>query len=326
MEEIKAVLDVANAIVITAHKSPDGDAIGSSLALYHYLKNQGKEVSIIVPDEFPTFLNWMGGSDEIILYDSNKQIADELVAKADVIFSLDYNNLSRISDLRTPVERSEAKKIVIDHHQEPQDFADHYFVDTDSCSTCQLVYEFIESLNGLHQLDKVSAACIYCGIMTDTGSFRYPSTTSKTHRIIAHLIDIGVENAQIHQAVYDSSSEERVRLLGYVLTEKMIVLKEFNAAYISLSMEELDRFSFQTGDTEGVVNYALSIKGIKFAALITEKKEMISLSFRSKDDVYVNTLAKKHFNGGGHVYAAGGTLYTSLDDAIGQVETVIRKM
>jgi len=324
MDKIKEELNRANSVVITTHKSPDGDAIGSSLALYHYLKKEGKDVTVIVPDEFPDFLNWMVGCDKIVYYDSQQVLADEIIAKAEVLFSLDYNSLTRIKDLRNPIEKSEAVKIVIDHHQDPQDFADHYFVDTNSCSTCQLVYDFIAELGGLDQLDKAIGECIYCGIMTDTGSFRFPSTTSKTHQIIAHLIDLGVENSKIHQKVYDNSSEHRLRLLGHALTEKMVVLEDYNAAYISLSQEELKRFSFKKGDTEGLVNYALSINGIKFAALITEKEDMISLSLRSKDDFYVNKIANEHFSGGGHIYAAGGMLETSLEEAIKRVETVMK--
>ncbi|MEJ6737338.1 MAG: bifunctional oligoribonuclease/PAP phosphatase NrnA [Flavobacteriales bacterium] len=325
MEKIIKALENANKIVITAHKSPDGDAIGSSLALFHYLNKLDKNVTVIVPDAFPVFLNWMEGSDKIILYDKQTAVADKVIDSAEVIFSLDYNGLNRIGDLRNPIETSSAVKIVIDHHQDPQDFADHYFVDTECCSTAQLIYEFIEKLEDLDKLDKTIGECIYCGIMTDTGSFRYPSTRSKTHRIIARFIDLGVSGSKIHQEVFDTYSEERLRLLGYALTEKMKVFPEYNAAYISLTQEELKRFSFKNGDAEGLVNYPLSIKGIKFTALITEKEGYVSLSFRSKDDFYVNKIANEHFNGGGHIYAAGGMLETSLEDAISKVESIIKK-
>lgn len=325
MDNIKAVLENANQIVITTHKSPDGDAIGSSLALFHYLEKLGKEVSVIVPDAYPTFLNWMKGSDKIVQYDEQIEEGDRLVSKADIIFSLDYNGLNRIADLRNPIEKSTATKIVIDHHQDPQDFADHYMVDTECCSTSQLIYEFIEKLDDLDRLDKTIGACIYCGIMTDTGSFRYPSTTAKTHQIIAHVIDLGVDGSKIHQDVFDTYSEDRLRLLGYALTEKMKVFHEHNAAYISLSQEELKRFNFKKGDNEGLVNYPLSIDGIKFTALITEKEGYVSMSFRSKDDFYVNKIANEHFNGGGHIYAAGGMLETSLDEAVKRVEAIMKK-
>jgi phosphoesterase RecJ-like protein len=324
MDEIQEVLKKNNSIIITTHQSPDGDAIGSSLALYHFLKKENKEVTVIVPDAFPEFLNWMDGVDTIVYYDTQTELADQLIGKAEVIFSLDYNRLSRISDLRNPIDKSNALKIVIDHHQDPQEFANHYFVDTTSSSTCQLVYEFIEQLGEIDQIDQSIGACIYCGIMTDTGSFRYPSTTAKTHTIISHLIDLGVDNSKIHQAVYDNSTEDRLKLLGYALTEKMVVLKEYNAAYISLSQTELHRFSFRNGDTEGLVNYALSIKGVRFVVLLTEKEDMIRLSLRSKDDFYVNKIANEHFSGGGHIYASGGMLKTTLEEAIKSVEEVMK--
>jgi len=188
-----------------------------------------------------------------------------------------------------------------------------------------LIYEFIENLGELEKMDKAIAECIYCGIMTDTGSFRFPSTTAKTHQVIAHLIELGANGSKIHQDVYDTYSEHRLRLLGHALTEKMKVFPALNAAYISLSQEELKQFSFKKGDTEGLVNYPLSIDGIKFTVLITEKEDNISLSFRSKDDFYVNKIANEHFNGGGHIYAAGGMLETSLEEAIKKVEEVMKQ-
>jgi phosphoesterase RecJ-like protein len=326
MNDIKEILNDSTSIVITTHKSPDGDAIGSSLALYHFLKKSNKDVTVVVPDAFPDFLNWMIGTDQIIFYDRQSDIADVIIDKADVIFSLDYNSLNRIGELSNPIEKSEAIKIVIDHHQDPKDFADHYIVDTECCSTSQLIYEFIENLGELEKLDKAIGECIYCGIMTDTGSFRYPSTTSKTHQVIANLIELGADGAKIHQEVYDTYSEQRLRLLGYALTEKMRVFPEYNAAYISLSQEELKQFSFKKGDSEGLVNYPLSIDGIKFTVLITEKEDNVSLSFRSKDDFYVNKIANEHFNGGGHIYAAGGMLEMPLQEAIKKVEEVIKNL
>jgi phosphoesterase RecJ-like protein len=325
MRDIKRILNDAKSIVITSHKSPDGDAIGSSLALYHYLKKNKKDVTIIVPDSFPEFLNWMEGSSNIVYYDAQNDLADKIIDKADLIFSLDYNGLSRIGNLSIPLEKSGAIKIVIDHHQDPQKFADHYLVDSACSSTSQLIYELIENLDDLSKLDKIIGECIYCGIMTDTGSFRYPSTTSKTHQIISNIIGLGVDGSKIHEKVYDTYSKHRLRLLGYALTEKMKVLSEYNAAYISLSQEELKRFSFQKGDTEGLVNYPLAINGINLAILITEKENDISFSFRSKGSFYVNKIAQEHFNGGGHIYAAGGRLEASLDEAIKKAETVIQQ-
>jgi phosphoesterase RecJ-like protein len=325
MNEIKSIISNAKNIVITTHKSPDGDAIGSSLALYHFLNKLEKNVSVVVPDAFPHFLCWMKSTDNIIYYDSQTELATNKIDQADVIFSLDYNALSRIGNLNEPIKNSSAIKIVIDHHQNPQEFANHYIVDTTCCSTSQLIYEFIENLNEKDKLDKVIAECIYCGIMTDTGSFRFPSTTAKTHQIIAHLIDLGVDGAEIHEAVYDTYSANRLQLLGYALTEKMKIFSDINAAYISLSQEELKKYKFKKGDTEGLVNYPLSINGIKLAVLITEKEKDISMSFRSKGNFYVNKLASKHFCGGGHIYAAGGRSTLTLEETVVKFEKVLEQ-
>lgn len=325
MKEIKEAILKANNIVITTHKSPDGDAIGSSLALNHYLNSIGKKVSVVVPDAFPEFLNWMEGTTDILNFELNNKEVENLIHQSDLIFSLDYNALSRIGNLGNLIAEKSCVKVVVDHHQNPQDFADYYFVDTDCCSTAQLVYELIESFDELEQLNTAMGECIYCGIMTDTGSFRFPSTTSKTHRIIGHLIDLGVDGSKVHQNVYDTYSEDRIRLLGFALTEKLTVLNDFKAAYIALSSEELKRFNFKKGDTEGLVNYCLSIQGIKMAVLITEKEEGINFSFRSKDDFFVNEIANKYFNGGGHLYAAGGRLEVSLKEATTKLESTIIK-
>lgn len=319
-------LEQAKRIVITTHKSPDGDAIGSSLALYHLLKKMGKEVAIIVPDAFPHFLGWMPGSDSILQYDIQQNQAHEWLQKSEVIFCLDYNALSRIGDLSKPVEEASAYKIVIDHHQDPKDFANHYRVDSDCSSTCQLIYEFMDDLNKLDELDANIASCIYCGIMTDTGSFRFPSTTAKTHRIIAHLMEAGANGSKIHEHIYDTRSNDQLRLLGFALTEKMKVNTKKKTAYISLSQEELQQFNFRKGDTEGLVNYPLSIAGIKFSVLLMEKEGQVRLSFRSKDDVYVNEFANKHFEGGGHIYAAGGISYLSLDETVEKLEQLMAQL
>lgn len=325
MQEIKSEILKAKNIVITTHKSPDGDAIGSSLAFYHYLKNQGKNVTVVVPDAFPEFLNWMEGVNDILYFDSQTKDVENIIEKADLIFSLDYNALNRIGALGDLIANKNCVKVVIDHHQDPHDFANHYFVDTYCCSTAQLVYELIESFGELNQLNKSIGECIYCGIMTDTGSFRFPSTTAKTHRIIANLLELGVNGSMVHQNVYDTYTEDRLRLLGFALTEKLKVFKESNAAYISLSAEELKKYNFKKGDTEGLVNYCLSIGGIKMAVLMTEKEEGINFSFRSKDNFYVNKIANKYFNGGGHVYAAGGRLEVSLKEAESNIEKVIQE-
>lgn len=325
IEEVKQEIEKSSQVVITTHKSPDGDAIGSSLGLYHFLKNRGVNVCVVVPDAFPDFLKWMPESNQIYYYDTQTEEVNNLIKKADFIFSLDYNALSRIGDLGELISKTKATKMVIDHHQNPHDFADYYFVDTNCCSTSQLIYEFVDKMGLIKEITKEIAECLYCGIMTDTGSFRFPSTTAKTHQIIAEFIEKGVNGAKIHEMVYDTYSEHRLRLLGYALTEKMKVFSDINAAYISLTQKELKDFNFKKGDTEGLVNYPLSINGVKFSTLITEKEDGISMSFRSKDNFYVNEFANQHFFGGGHIYAAGGKSDLTFDDTIAKFEKLLNE-
>jgi phosphoesterase RecJ-like protein len=320
----KELLQSSKNVVITCHKGPDGDAIGSSLALYLYLKKHHKNVSVIVPDDFPYFLKWLPKNEDILCYDTNKEDADKLLNDADLIFSLDYNSLSRTGDMATILKSSEAKFIMIDHHQQPGEYAEVTYSDTSICSTCQMVYHFIEALGDISMIDLEIANCIYTGIMTDTGSFRFRSTTSTTHRVIANLIDIGIDNAKIHQNVYDSNSYNRLQLLGKSLTN-LKVIPELNTAYISLSAAELEEYNAQKGDTEGVVNYALSLQGIKLAAIFKEdlNSGLVKISFRSKGDFSVNEFSRTHFNGGGHTNAAGAASNLSLKDTLDKFISIL---
>lgn len=304
--KFKSLINKSNEIVIVTHFSPDGDAMGSSLALYSYLIKIGKKVTVITPNEYPDFLHWLPNNKKVIEYSKNPKKSADLIKKSDLIFTLDFNNYSRLEGLGSLLAQSTAKKILIDHHQQPDDYATLYYHDVTACSTCQLVYEFICGIGGKKLIDKDIAACIYTGIMTDTGSFRYDSTSAQTHLILSELLSTGIKPAEIHGAIYDTYSESRMKLLGYCLTEKMIVLKEFETAYISLSADELSKFNFQKGDTEGIVNYPFGIKGIKFCAFFSESDGKIKISFRSKKNFDVNQFARKHFNGGGHINAAGG--------------------
>jgi len=317
IKKIKTLLQSSENIVITCHKGPDGDAIGSTLALYLYLKKQEKNVKVIVPDDFPFFLKWLPESEHIILYDTNKEASDNLINNADLIFTLDFNALHRTGDMQEILSKATAKFVMIDHHQQPDSYAEVTYSDTSICSTCQMVYHFIDALDGLNSIDADIANCIYTGIMTDTGSFRFRSTTSTTHRVIANLIDIGIDNAKIHQNVYDSNSYNRLQLLGKSLNN-LKVIPELNTAYISLSADEQNEFNAQKGDTEGVVNYALSLQGIKLAAIFKEDQNssLIKISLRSKGDFSVNELSRAHFNGGGHTNAAGGVSKLSLNETL----------
>jgi len=317
IKKTKTLLQSSENIVITCHKGPDGDAIGSTLALYLYLKKQEKNVQVIVPDDFPFFLKWLPESEQILLYDANKEESDTLINNADLIFTLDFNALHRTGDMQEILSKASAKFIMIDHHQQPDAYAEVTYSDTSICSTCQMVYHFIDALNDLNSIDTDIANCIYTGIMTDTGSFRFRSTTSTTHRVIANLIDIGIDNAKIHQNVYDSNSYNRLQLLGKSLNN-LKVIPELSTAYISLSADEQNEFNAQKGDTEGVVNYALSLQGIKLAAIFKEDQNssLIKISLRSKGDFSVNEFSRAHFNGGGHTNAAGGASKLTLEETL----------
>ncbi len=304
--KFKSLLKKSNNIVIVTHYNPDGDAMGSSLALYNYLYKIGKKVTVITPNDYPEFLHWLYGNKKVVEYSKESKKAASLIAKSDLIFTLDFNNYSRLEGLGELLKNSTAKKIIIDHHQQPDNYADLYYHDVKACSTCELVYEFIVGLGGKNLIDKNIAACLYTGIMTDTGSFRFDSVTSQTHLILSELLATGLKPSDIHTSVYDTYSENRVKLLGYCLTEKMVVIPDLYTAYISLSEKELQKFNHQKGDTEGIVNYPFSIKGIKFCAFFSEGDGKIKISFRSKGKFDVNQFARKYFNGGGHINAAGG--------------------
>jgi phosphoesterase RecJ-like protein len=299
--------------------------MGSSLAMSHFLKQFGHSVIVITPNNYASFLHWMPGNEDVLVFEENQDEAQKLTKNADLIFLMDFSHLDRIADFSEIVSNSKATKILIDHHQDPDvSIADIIFSDPQACSTAQLVYEIIAEMELSNHINKAIAECLYVGIMTDTGSFKYSSTTAKTHRIIAELIIAGIDNAKIHDLIYDNSSPSRMRLLGYCLNEKLLLYPENNSAIISLTAEELERFEFQKGDTEGFVNYALAIKGIKFAIFIAEKDGLVKLSLRSKGDFKVNEIANKYFSGGGHMNASGGISEVSVNDTIKLIEKIIK--
>lgn len=305
--ELKAFLTTPKNIVIVGHRNPDGDAMGSTLALKFYLEKKGHNCTVVVPNEYPDFLHWLPGSDSTYRFDWQNNQSQKAIQNSDIIFLLDFNAVHRVgSDMQKTLENYKNDFAMIDHHQQPDDVT-YMYSDSSICSTCQMVYQFIEMNNDLELIDADIATCLYTGIMTDTGSFRFRSTTSATHRIIADLIDKGAENDRIHNNVYDANSYNRLLLLGQALSNLQI-LPSYNTAYITLTSEEKKRFDFQKGDTEGVVNYALSLKGIIFAAIFIEDsdQEIIKISFRSKGKFSVNQFARNHFSGGGHDNAAGG--------------------
>ena len=313
-------------IVITTHHKPDGDAMGSSLGLYNYLIQQGHHAQVITPTDYPQFLNWMPGNGDVIIYTDNVAKADQLIADADMIFCLDFNALGRINEMGEKVGESNALKIMIDHHLEPQDFDDYRHWDINACATAQLVYTFIVEILGHKELVNADvASCLYTGIMTDSASFRLPNTTSTVHRIVADLIDAGAPNARIHELVYNDSTEMRLKFLGHCLANKLQVFNEFNTALITVTADELKEYDVITGDTEGIVNYALSISSVRLAAFMVERKDKVKLSLRSKGDFPANEICKKYFSGGGHRNAAGGVSSDSLQETVEQFKLILPK-
>ena len=311
---IEEILKKSKKIVITTHQSPDGDAIGSSLALFGYLVKKGFDVSVVVPDNFPKFLKWMEGAENVHVYDYEENVVKGLISEADLIFSLDYNDLTRVGGVGDLIEKSTAYKAMIDHHLHPADFADWMCSDTTSCSTAQLIYNFIEDFNDLDLIDDQIAEGIYCGIMTDSGSFRFPSVQAKTHLIAADLINRGLNHSRIHELVHDVNTLPKLHLLGFALNEKLRVLPNVPVAVIAISWEELKQFNYKKGDTEGLVNYALSLEGIEMAAFIKGDEDKVKMSFRSKGDIAVNEFSSQNFSGGGHKNAAGGISFTSFEE------------
>ena len=308
ISEIKALLSTPKNIVIVPHRNPDGDAMGSTLGLYHYLKLYHHNATIIAPNEYPDFLKWLPGDDTVLKFEANPEESHPLIEAADLIFTLDFNAFHRAGHQMAEVlEKSEAIKIMIDHHQQPDDYAKYMYSDVKMSSTCEMVYNFIEMLGDVDKINSTIATCLYVGIMTDTGSFRFPATTSRTHEVIGQLIEKGAENSQIHNNIYDTNSYSRLQLLGRAM-QNLKVIPELRTAYMTLSQAELDEFNFKKGDTEGFVNYALSLKGIIFAAIFIENKQdsIIKISLRSKGEFSVNEFSRAHFHGGGHTNAAGG--------------------
>lgn len=326
LSRLRDILTQTRKIVIVTHLNPDGDAMGSSLGLGNHLKEAGHSVTMIPPNEFPDFLAWMPGAEMIHIFSREEEQCKQRIREAEVVFCLDFNTLKRIGKLGDEIKSCKAIKILVDHHEQPDSFPDLIFHDVKACSTAQLIFDLIEGLGQKEKISRATGICLYTGIMTDTASFRFPSTSAHTHEIAAFLKQIGVETWKAHEAVYDGNSYDRLRLVGYALSEKMKVLKEVNAAYISLSRSELQQYKYRTGDTEGLVNYALSIHGIRLAAFFVERDDEVKISLRSKGAVDVNQLAREHFNGGGHKNAAGGNVSIPLSEAIAQFEKVIQTL
>lgn len=327
IQAVQLLLATPKKIAIIPHRGPDGDAMGSTLALYHFLLKNDHQPVILSPNEFPDFLAWLPGSETIKIFEKDKQNCTKILQEADLIFTLDFNALHRTGEMENVLAQLKAPFIMIDHHQKPDDYAAVTYSDTAFGSTCEMIYNFISFLGKKQDIDKTIGTCIYTGILTDSGSFRFPKTTGNTHRIVAELIDLGVENTEIPSLLFDNSGFGRLQILGQAL-QNMKVIMQHKTAYTTLSQDELNSFDYVKGDTEGIVNYGLSIKGIDFAAIFIENTEekIIKISFRSQGTFDVNQFARDHFNGGGHQNAAGGKSEVSLQETIQKFEDLVTKI
>jgi bifunctional oligoribonuclease and PAP phosphatase NrnA len=313
---IHRLLQQPHKILIVTHTNPDGDAIGSSLALFGYLRLKGHSVTVMIPDPDPKFLQWMPFHENLLVFSDEKNACQDRIREAELIFCVDFNSLGRLSHAEADVRRSSAKKILIDHHTQPSEDFDFLISETLTSSTSELIYDFITNSGDREIIDTDMATCIYAGIITDTGSFSYSCNYEKTYLITADLYHRGIDGEHIHRLVYDTYSESRLRLLGFAISEKLVVLPGYHAAYIALTKEDLERFNHQIGDTEDIVNYALSIANINVAALFYERENIVKVSLRSKGHFSVNDIARKYFEGGGHVNAAGANSKFSLKETV----------
>jgi len=323
---LKRLIAESNTILITCHKSPDGDAIGACLGWADYLNSLGKETVVIVPDQYPDFLLWLPNTEKIVRYDKHKEKADMLFKIADLVFCLDYNSPGRVDEMETALLTTPAQRVLIDHHLNPEVPALLTISHPEACSTCELVFRIVWQMNGFQALKKHFAVPVYCGMMTDTGGFTFNSSRPEIFFIISQLLTKGIDKDKIYRNVYNNYSENRIRLMGYVMYEKLVVMREYHASYYVLTKEEQKRFCFIKGDAEGLVNIPQQIKGLRLSISLredTEKPNTIWVSLRSVDDFPCNLMAEQFFNGGGHLNASGGRLYCSVDEAVDVVKKAI---
>jgi phosphoesterase RecJ-like protein len=314
-DEYRSLMAMPQNIVITTHQNPDADALGSSLAISRYLAKQGHQVQVITPTEYPQFLDWLPKNNEVLIYnEKNKEKCEDLIKNAGVIFCLDFSSYNRLDKLTELVKSSSAKIVLIDHHLNPNVIADFEIWNPEASATTELVYQFIAEMGNINDIDVSIAEGIYAGLVTDTLSFKLGTTTPNAHKIAAHLLEIGLNASRIHQLIYDNVKIEKLKFLGYVLQNKLVYLPEKNTAYFVITAEEFESFGMGLGDTEGLVNYALSLKDIVLAGIIIERPEYIKISLRSNGDFPVNELAKKYFEGGGHKNAAGANCQGTLEE------------
>lgn len=323
IQEALPLLETPKNIFIICHTKPDGDAAGSTLGLKHYLDLKGHTTSLIVPSELPDFLHFLPGANTVIDATASMSKALAALAAADLIFCLDFNNFSRTKVMEQPLAAATQPKILIDHHMFPADVWDYGMSEPEKSSTCEMVYDFINLCGDNELINLDIAQCLYTGMMTDSGSFRFSATTGSLHRAVADFLDRGLDHTVIHQHVYDSWSERRMRFVGYSLIEKMEIFPQYKTGVITISRKDLKLFGLSVGDTEGLVNYPLSISGVQFAVLISERSDEVKLSLRSKGDFDVNAVARTYFNGGGHFNASGGSSKASLEETLAYFKEIL---
>lgn len=315
-------LSVPQDIVITSHRNPDGDAIGSSLAMYHYLIRHGHSVKMVVPSEYPFVFEWMPGIKEMLVFDLEQDKCLEEIKAASLIFCLDYNSLDRIDKLAEPIDPDKQTLVMIDHHLDPDIPAEFSLSDPTASSTCELVYDFLQMIDADHEIDKTIGEAIFTGILTDTGSFKY-STSPKLFRIVASLLEKGVDDYKLQDLIFNSLTVKQLHLLGHCLANRMEILEEYKTGIITLNRQDYEQFDIQRGDTEGIVNFILKIRQINMAAFITEQPNIVKLSLRSKGDFSVQEIARKYFKGGGHKNASGGYSFSGLNSTVKKFKEIL---
>jgi phosphoesterase RecJ-like protein len=322
-QQINSWLEDAGKVVILTHTNPDGDAIGSSLALALALRKKGLDAQVVIPDGLPDFLRWLPGISYSTTFAYKREKASAIIREADVVFCLDFNDRQRLNGVEEVLAESQAPSILIDHHQDPSVFTDMTISESWRGSVGEMIYVLLEQLYGMEILDRDIATCLYVAIMTDTGNFTYASSYPEIFHIVGELMRFGIDKNEIYSQVYDAFSEHRMRLQGYCMQEKMVVLPQYHTAYISLTDEELKRFQHRKGDTEGFVNIPFSVKGIRFTALFVEKKDRIKVSFRSRGSFPVHRVASEHYGGGGHINAAGGDSFENMEETLRRFEALL---
>ena len=323
IEQVRNSIDQAENIIIVVHVGPDGDAMGSSLALWHYLMTLEKTPLVIVPNAFPNFLAWMPGAEYILVYEDYKERCGELIAQTDLIFTLDFNVLHRLGKMQDAVMNSAAPKILIDHHLHPGDYAETTISHPEISSTSELIFRLICRMGDFAKINLACAECVYTGMMTDTGGFTYNSNHQEIYTIISELIKLGVDKDDIYRKVFNNYSADRMRLMGYTLFSKMKIFPEYRAALITVTLKELEEFNYQIGDVEGLVNLPLSIDGVDFSVFMREDTDKIKISFRSQGTFPANKVAADLFNGGGHLNAAGGESYATMEESVQKFESAL---